>query len=139
MKKTTEKQDQQWSQTMIRVKEMNAIYDHMRMVKDCRDRISALAEELQADEFRVTWSIEDEFGNGQVEYQCSVGIQMPHYWMGSYVSAKHPFEKAEASIREMHSEWKREQDKKQLKAEQERIKQALYDDYLAQKSHCEAK
>jgi hypothetical protein len=54
--------------------------------------------------------------------------------MGSYVSASHPFEKAEAAIREMYAKYAQEAEKKRRRAEEERIKAALYDDYLAQKS-----
>jgi hypothetical protein len=125
-------QEKQYSDTLARVIEHNAINDHLKLVNDCKDRLPALAAELGADSYKTTWSIEND-GNG-TEYNCSVGIQMPHHWMGSYVSIDHPFEKAEKSIREMHAKYTEEAAIKQRRAEDERIKQALYDDYLAQKS-----
>jgi hypothetical protein len=125
-------QEKQYSDTLARVIEHNAINDHLKLVQDCQDRLPALAAELGADSYKVDWSIEND-GNG-TEYNCSVGIQMPHHWMGSYVSTSHPFEKAENSIREMYAKYAEEADKRKRRAEDERIKQALYDDYLAQKS-----
>jgi len=127
-------QDKQYSTTLARVMQHNAINDHIKLVQDCKDRMPALAEELGADSYKVTWSIQDEYGLDEVEYSCSVGIQMPHHWMGSYVSKAHPFEKAEATIREMHANYTEEANKRKRKEEEERIKKALYEDYLAQKS-----
>jgi hypothetical protein len=127
-----ETENKQYSQTLARVIEHNAINDHLKLVNDCKDKLPALAKELGADSFKVTWSIEND-GNG-TEYSCSVGIQMPHHWMGSYVSASHPFEAAEKSIRDMHAKYAEEAAIKQRRAEEERIKQALYDDYRAQLS-----
>ena len=74
-------QDAAHKKTLDRVIEKNAINDHIALVNECRDRMPALAKELGADSFKVTWSIEND-GNG-TEYSCSVGIQMPHHWMGS--------------------------------------------------------
>ena len=54
--------------------------------------------------------------------------------MGSYVSQLHPFDKAEQSIRDMYAKYAQEAEKKRRRAEEEQIKAALYDDYLAQKS-----
>ncbi len=125
-------QEQQYSETLQRVMQHNAINDHLKLVNDCKDRMPALANELGADSYKVTWSIEAE--DDTIVYNCSVGIQMPHHWMGSYVSASHPFEKAEAAIREMYAKYAQEAEKKRRRAEEERIKAALYDDYLAQKS-----
>ena len=125
-------QDAAHKKTLDRVIEKNAIHDHIALVNECRDRMPALAKELGADSYKVTWSIEND-GNG-TEYSCSVGIQMPHHWMGSYVSASHPFEAAEKSIREMHAKYSEEAAIKKRRAEEERIKQALYDDYRAQLS-----
>ena len=124
--------EKQHSPTLARVIEHNAINDHLALVNECRDRLPALAAELGADSYKTTWSIEAE-DDGTV-YNCSVGIQMPHHWMGSYVSADHPFDKAEKSIRESHAKYSEEAIKRKRRAEDERIKQALYDDYLAQKS-----
>ena len=129
-----EMENKEYSQTLERVIQHNAINDHLKLVNDCKDRMPALAAELGADSYKVTWSISDEDGNGNTQYDCSVGIQMPHHWMGSYVSASHPFDKAEASIREMHAKYSEEAIRRKRRAEDERIKQALYDDYLAQKS-----
>jgi len=126
------KQEKKYSDALARVIEHNAINDHIKLVNDCKDRMPALAAELGADSYKVTWSIENE-GSG-TEYSCSVGIQMPHHWMGSYVSASHPFEAAEKSIREMHAKYSEEAAIKKRRAEEERIKQALYDDYRAQLS-----
>ena len=127
---TTE--EKQYSQTLERVMQHNAINAHLQLVNDCRDRLPALAAELGADSYKVDWSIEND-GNS-TEYMCSVGIQMPHHWMGSYVSASHPFDKAEVAIREMYAKYAQEAEKKRRRAEEEQIKAALYDDYLAQKS-----
>ena len=118
--------------TLARVMEHNAINDHIKLVNDCRDKITALAKELGADSYKVDWSIENE--GSDTEYNCSVGIQMPHHWMGSYVSKSHPFEKAEKSIREMHAKYTEEALQRKRRVEEERIKAALYDDYLAQKA-----
>jgi hypothetical protein len=125
-------QEKQYSDTLARVIEHNAINDHLKLVNDCRDRLPALAAELDADSYKVTWSIESE--DADTVYNCSVGIQMPHHWMGSYVSQSHPFEAAEKSIREMHAKYTEEAIQRKRRAEDERIKQALYDDYMAQKS-----
>jgi hypothetical protein len=125
-------QDAAYKKTLDRVIEKNSINDHIALVNECRDRMPALAKELGADSFKVTWSIEND-GNG-TEYSCSVGIQMPHHWMGSYVSASHPFDKAETAIREMHAKYTEEAIRRKRRAEEERIKAALYDDYLAQLS-----
>ena len=125
-------QDAAYKKTLDRVIEKNAMHDHIVLVNECRDRMPALAKELGADSYKVTWSIEND-GNG-TEYSCSVGIQMPHHWMGSYVSASHPFDKAEQSIREMYAKYAEEAAIKKRRAEEERIKQALYDDYRAQLS-----
>jgi hypothetical protein len=127
-----ETENKQYSQTLERVMQHNAINDHLKLVNDCKDRMPALAQELGADSYKVTWSIENE--DGSTVYNCSVGIQMPHHWMGSYVSADHPFEKAEKSIREIHAKYSQDALQRKRRAEDERIKQALYDDYLAQKS-----
>lgn len=127
-------QEKQYSDTLARVIEKNAINDHIALVNDCRDRLSVLAKELGADSYKVCWSISDEYGNGTTEYDCSISIQMPRHGMGSYVNANNPFEKAEASIREMHAKYTEEAAIKKRRAEEERIKAALYDDYLAQKS-----
>lgn len=125
-------QDAANKRTLDRVIEKNAINDHIALVNDCRDRLPALAAELGADSYKVDWSIENE-GHG-TECSCSIGIQMPHHWMGSYVSADHPFEKAEKSIREMHAKYTQEAEQRKRREQDERIKQALYDDYMAQKS-----
>jgi len=125
-------QEKQYSDTLARVIEHNAINDHLKLVNDCKDKLPALAEELGADSYKTTWSIEND-GNG-TEYSCSVGIQMPHHWMGSYVNIDHPFDKAEKSIREMHAKYTEEALQRKRREEEERIKRALYDDYLAQKS-----
>jgi len=122
------------SQKVLKLKEINAINQHVAMVWECKDRMPALAQELGADSYRVTWSIEDEDGDNEVQYKCNIGIQMPHHWMGSYVSASHAFDKVEANIREMHAKYTEEAIRRKRRAEDERIKQALYDDYLAQKS-----
>ena len=127
-------QEKHYSDTLARVMQHNAINNHIKLVQDCKDRMPALAEDLGADSYKVTWSIEDEYGDDKVEYSCSVGIQMPHHWMGSYVSIDHPFEAAEKSIREMHANYTEEALQRKRKAEEERIKRALYEDYLAQKS-----
>ena len=126
-------QEKAYSDTLARVMQHNAINNHIKLVNDCKDRLPALANELGADSYKTTWSIEND-GNGTTEYDCSVGIQMPHHWMGSYVSIDHPFEAAEKSIREMHAKYTEEAIKRKRRAEDERIKQALYDDYMAQKS-----
>jgi hypothetical protein len=120
------------SQNVLKLEEINAINQHVAMVWECKDRMPALAQELGADSYKVTWSIEAE--DDTIAYNCSVGIQMPHHWMGSYVNASHPFDKAEADIREMHAKYTEEAIRRKRRAEDERIKQALYDDYLAQKS-----
>ena len=125
-------QEQQYSETLQRVMQHNAINAHLKLVNDCKDRMPALANELGADSYKVTWSIEAE--DDTIVYNCSVGIQMPHHWMGSYVSVDHPFEDAEANIREMHAKYSEEAIKRKRRSEEERIKAALYDDYLAQKS-----
>ena len=127
-------QEKQYSQTLQRVMEHNAINDHIKLVNDCRDRLHALSAELGADSYKVCWSISDEYGNGTTSYDCSISIQMPRHSMGSYVNANNPFEKAEASIREMHAKYVEEELQRKRRAEDERIKQALYDDYMAQKS-----
>lgn len=127
---TTE--EKQYSQTLERVMEHNAINDHLKLVNDCKDRLPALAAELGADSYKVDWSIEND-GNG-TEYNCSVGIQMPHHWMGSYVSASHPFDKAEVAIREIYAKYAQQAELRKRRAEEDQIKAALYDDYLAQKS-----
>jgi hypothetical protein len=127
-------QDAAYKKTLDRVIEKNAINDHIALVNDCRDRLSVLAKELGADSYKVCWSISDEYGNGTTEYDCSISIQMPGHGMGSYVNANNPFEKAEASIREMHAKYTEEAAIKKRRAEEERIKQALYDDYRAQLS-----
>ena len=124
--------EKQYSQTLARVIEHNAINDHVKLIHDCKAKLPALAAELGADSYKVDWSIEND-GN-VTEYNCSVGIQMPHHWMGSYVSTSHPFEAAEKSIREMYAKYAEEADKRKRRAEEERIKAALYDDYMAQKS-----
>ena len=120
-------QEKAYSATLARVIEHNAINDHIKLVQDCQDRLPALAAELGADSYKVDWSIEND-GHG-TEYNCSVGIQMPHHWMGSYVSTSHPFDKAEKSIREMHAKYAEEAAIKKRRAEEELIKQALYEDY----------
>ena len=127
-------QEKQYSDTLARVIEHNAINDHLKLVNDCRDRLSALAAELDAESYKVCWSISDEYGNGTTEYDCSISIQMPRHGMGSYVNIDHPFEKAEKSIREMHAKYTEEALQRKRREEDERIKQALYEDYLAQKS-----
>ena len=133
--KQTEKEH---SATLARVIEHNAINDHLKLVNDCKDRLHALAAELGADSYKVCWSISDEYGNGATEYDCSISIQMPRHSMGSYVNANYPFEEAEKSIREMHAKYSEEELQRKRRAEDERIKQALYDDYLAQKSSTES-
>jgi len=127
-----ETENKQYSQTLERVIEHNAINDHLKLVNDCKDRLPALAAELGADSYKTTWSIEAE--DDSTVYNCSVGIQMPHHWMGSYVSIDHPFDKAEQSIRESHAKYTEEAIRRKRRAEEERIKAALYDDYLAQKA-----
>ena len=124
--------EKQYSQTLERVMQHNAINDHLKMVNDAKDKLTSLASELNADDFKTSWSIEED-GEG-VEYKCSVGLQMPGHWMGSYVSADHPFEEAEKSIREMYAKYTEEAIRRKRRAEDERIKQALYEDYLAQLS-----
>lgn len=126
--------DKQYSETLQRVMQHNAINDFLKMVNDAKDRMAALAKELDADSYKVTWSIEAE-DDGQIEYTCRVGIHMPHHWMGSYVSVDHPFEKAEKTIRDTHAVYVEEQQKRKRIAEEELIKKALYEDYLAQKSN----
>lgn len=121
------------SQAVLRLEEKNAIDRHIAMVNDCKDRLAVLAAELNADDYRVDWKIQDDFGSG-IEFSCSLGIQMPRHWMGSYVSQYHPFEEAEKSIRDMHAKWKTEEDARVAKREAEAIKQRLYEEYLGQKS-----
>jgi hypothetical protein len=125
-------QNKEYSDALARVMEHNAINAHIKLVNDCKDKLPALAAELGADSYKITWSIENE--DDSTVYNCSVGIQMPHHWMGSYVSIDHPFEAAEKSIREMHAKYSEEALQRKRRAEDERIKQALYDDYMAQKS-----
>jgi hypothetical protein len=129
-----EMENKEYSQTLSLVIERNAVNDHMMLVHDCKNRLSALAAELGAENHKVCWSISDEYGDGKTEYDCSISIQMPRHSMGSYVNADHQFEKAEASIREMYAKYTQEEILRKRRAEDERIKQALYDDYLAQKS-----
>lgn len=126
-------QEKQYSETLQRVMQHNAINDHLKLVNDAKDRLASLAKELGADSYKASWSIQDE-GDGEIEYRCNVGIQMPSHWMGSYVSADHPFEEAEKTIRSVHAEWKKEYDSRKARREAEAIKQKLYDDYLAQLS-----
>lgn len=122
---------------LTKVMERNAINEHIEMVQDCRDKLNLLAEELNATDHYTSFSIEQERDSDEIDYRCNIrctfGASM-NYHAGSYVSKTHPFEEAEKSIRNAHAEWKEQEDKRQRTREEERIKRALYEDYLAQKS-----
>jgi hypothetical protein len=110
----------------------------MNMVQDCKDRLPALAEELQAKDYYTSFDIEQERDEKPIEFSCSIHCSFGKwgtYHCGSYVSDTHNFDAAANSIREMHAKWKAEDDAKQLKREEDRIKQALYEDYRAQLSN----
>jgi len=116
----------------------SSVSTFMNMVQDCKDRLPALAEELQAKDYYTSFDIEQERDEKPIEFSCSIHCSFGKwgtYHCGSYVSDTHNFDAAANSIREMHAKWKAEDDAKQLKREEDRIKQALYEDYRAQLSN----
>ena len=110
------------------------VNEFLDLVQECQTKLPELAKQLNADSFKTTWSIEDEYGDNKPQFSCSIGIQMPHHWMGSYVSLDHPFEKAEASIRRSHSEWAINNQKRQAERQEQEIKDRLYQEFLNQKA-----
>jgi hypothetical protein len=114
---------------------IDKVNQFMQLVQDCKDRLPALAAELQAKDHYTSFEIEQDRDDKPIDFACSINCSFGvfgTYHCGSYVSATHNFDAAANSIREMHAKWKAEDDAKQLKREEDRIKQALYEDYLKQ-------
>lgn len=113
-----------------------SVLQFLQLVADAKDRLPALAEELQANNFQCTWSIEDD-AQGDIEYACRIQCtfgQYGTYHAGSYITATRPFEVAEADIRQMHSKWKQDKQRVDKRRQEEDIKQRLYEEYLAKNS-----
>jgi hypothetical protein len=130
MKKLTEQQEKGYAETASVVRFMN-------MVQEAKDNLPALAAELNANEYYTSFDIEQERDNKPIEFSCSIHCSFGkwnNYHCSSYVSDTHDFDAAANSIREMHAKWQKEEDARERKREEDRIKQALYEDYKAQLS-----
>lgn len=110
------------------------VMEFLDLVADAKDRLTGLANDLDANSHQVEWSIGDE-GDEHIEYfcrvQCTFGL-FNYYHASSYVSLIHPFEKAEADIKKAHASWLANNDGYERKREEDEIKQRLYDDYMKQ-------
>jgi len=130
MKKLTAQQEQAWTETASVVRFMN-------IVQEAKEKLPALAAELNANEFHTSFSIEQEHDSKDIEFSCKINCtfgKWSNYHCGSYINDTHDFDAAANSIREMHAKWKKEEDARERKREEDRIKQALYEDYRAQLS-----
>jgi hypothetical protein len=130
MKKLTEQQEKTYAETTSVVRFMN-------MVQQAKEALPALAAELNANEYYTSFSIEQERDSKDIEFSCNIHCtfgKWSNYHCGSYINEKHDFDAAADSIREMHAKWQKEEDARQRKREEERIKAALYEDYKAQLS-----
>ena len=130
MKKLTEQQEKTYAETMSVVRFMNT-------VQEAKEKLPALASELGADEFHTSFNIEQEHENTNIEFSCKINCtfgKWRNYHCGSYINTTHTFEDAANSIREMHAKWRKEEDARERKREEDRIKAALYEDYKAQLS-----
>lgn len=113
-----------------------AVNEFLDLVEDAKDRLTGLANDLDANDHHVQWSIEDD-GSGELDFRCRVQCtfgRFDNYHCGSYVSLKHPFAEAEESIREMHANWKADAERYERKREEDEIKDRLYQDYLKQQA-----
>jgi len=107
----------------------------MQLVQDCKDRLPALAAELNANDHYTSFDIEQERDDKPIEFSCSIHTSFGkwnNYHCSSYVSETHGFDVAADSIREMYAKWRKEEDARERKRSEEEIKQKLYEDYLKQ-------
>jgi hypothetical protein len=107
----------------------------MNLVQECKDRLPALAAELSANEYYTSFEIEQERDYKPIEFACSIHCSFGKYnnhHCSSYVSETHNFDAAANSIREMHAKWRKEEDIRERKREEDRIKQELFDKYKEQ-------
>lgn len=107
----------------------------LQLVQECKDRLPKLAAELQAKNYTVSWSAEQEDHYTDIEFSCRISCSFgkwSNYNCSSYVSLTHDFDTAAASIRDMHAKWLKEESEREIKRSEEEIKQRLYEDYLKQ-------
>ena len=130
MKKLTAQQEQAWTETSSVVRFMN-------MVQQAKDKLPALAAELNANEYYTSFDIEQERDDKPIEFSCSIHCSFGkwnNYHCSSYVSETHDFDAAANSIRDMYAKWRKEEDTRERKREEDRIKQELFDKYKEQLS-----
>lgn len=110
------------------------VNEFLDLVADAKDRLPALAKELDANDCRITWSIESEHGE-EIDFTCRINLdfgRFNNYHAGSYINFSHDFEEAAAEIRNMHDKWLRDEAKWQQKQDEEALKQRLLEEYLRQ-------
>jgi hypothetical protein len=112
----------------------NKIKKFLLLMEECKIKLPILAEELDAVDQRISWTIKEE--DGELECRGHIGLvfgEYSNYNAGSFVRIGHGFEEAAKSIREYHAEWLKEETKRQEKKQVEQLKEQLYNDYVNSK------